>query len=67
LQNSQYLMRDQISWIDIAIFPFIRQFSMVDPKQFEQLPIPAVKAWLTQHLESELFNTVMHKHPVWLD
>ena len=67
LQNSQYLMSDQISWIDIAIFPFIRQFSMVDPKQFEQLPIPAVKAWLTQHLESELFNTVMHKHPVWLD
>lgn len=67
LQNSQYLLGDKLSWVDIAIFPFIRQFSMVDQSRFEQLPIPAVKAWLTQHLESELFNSVMHKHPVWLD
>ena len=67
LQGSQYLLGDKMTWVDVAIFPFIRQFSMVDSKRFEQLPIPAVKAWLTRHLESELFNTVMHKHPVWLD
>ncbi|QWD67830.1 glutathione S-transferase [Polynucleobacter sp. VK25] len=67
LQSSQYLMGNQMSWIDIAIFPFIRQFSMVDLQKFDQLPIPAVKAWLTQHLESDLFNSVMQKHPVWLD
>ena len=67
LQSSQYLMGNQMSWIDIAIFPFIRQFSMVDLNRFAQLPVPAVKAWLTQHLESDLFNSVMQKHPVWLD
>ena len=67
LQSSQYLLGDKMTWVDVAIFPFIRQFSMVNPKQFEQLPIPAVTAWLTQHLESELFNAAMHKHPVWLD
>ena len=67
LQSSQYLLGEKMTWVDVAIFPFIRQFSMVNPKQFEQLPIPAVTAWLTQHLESELFNAVMHKHPVWLD
>ena len=67
LQATQYLLGDQMTWVDIAIFPFVRQFSMVDVNRFEQLPIPAIKRWLAQHLESELFNSVMHKHPVWRD
>ncbi|MBU3581494.1 glutathione S-transferase [Polynucleobacter sp. AP-Capit-er-40B-B4] len=67
LQATQYLLGAQMSWVDIAIFPFIRQFSMVDPRRFESLPINAVKQWLSLHLESELFNSVMQKHPVWRD
>ena len=67
LQNFQYLMGSRLSWVDVAIFPFIRQFSMVEPKRFEQLPIPAVKKWLNQQLESELFDSVMQKHPTWKD
>ena len=67
LQNSPYLLGNKKTWVDVAIFPFIRQFSIVDPKQFEYLPLAAVRSWLSQHLESELFNAVMHKHPVWLD
>jgi glutathione S-transferase len=67
LQSSQHLLGNKMTWVDVAIFPFIRQFSMVDQNQFEQLPIPAVKRWLTQHLESDLFNAVMKKHPAWLD
>ena len=67
LQGSQYLMGDKMTWVDIAIFPFIRQFSMVDAKQFERLPIPATKQWLAQHLQSKLFHSVMSKHPVWRD
>lgn len=67
LQNFQYLMGSRLSWVDVAIFPFIRQFSMVEPKRFEQLPIPAVKKWLNQQLESELFDSVMQKYPTWKD
>lgn len=67
LQATQYLLGDQMTWVDIAIFPFVRQFSMVDVNRFEQLPIPSTKRWLAQHLESELFNSIMHKHPVWRD
>ena len=67
LQNFQYLMGGRLTWVDVAIFPFIRQFSMVDPKKFEQLPIPAVKKWLNQQLESELFDSVMQKYPTWTD
>lgn len=67
LQATQYLMGDTMTWVDVAIFPFIRQFSMVDANKFEQLPITATKKWLVQHLDSELFQSVMHKHPVWRD
>jgi glutathione S-transferase len=67
LQATQYLMGDRMTWVDVAIFPFIRQFSMVDLKRFDDLPIPATKVWLAQHLDSELFQSVMHKHPVWRD
>ncbi|MBU3628718.1 glutathione S-transferase N-terminal domain-containing protein [Polynucleobacter sp. AP-Reno-20A-A9] len=67
LQQSQYLLGSRLTWVDIAIFPFIRQFSMVNPNRFEKLPIPAVKRWLTERLESELFDSVMQKHPIWKD
>jgi len=67
LDSNQYVLGNQQRWIDVAIFPFIRQFSMVNPEQFEQLPLPALKKWLDQYLQSELFNTTMSKHPTWID
>jgi glutathione S-transferase len=67
LDSNQYVLGSKQHWIDVAIFPFIRQFSMVNPQQFEQLPLPALKNWLTKHLQSELFNAVMSRHPVWID
>jgi glutathione S-transferase len=67
LQATQFLMGDRMTWVDVAIFPSIRQFSMVDIKKFDDLPIPAVKKWLAQHLDSDLFHSVMHKFPVWRD
>ena len=67
LQSSRYLMSNKLSLADVAIFPFIRQFAAVNPQRFESLPFPSVKAWLHQHLESDLFNSVMIKHPTWID
>jgi glutathione S-transferase len=67
LQPCQYLLGENLSWVDIAIFPFIRQFAMVDAQKFNGLPLPALKRWLNHHLESELFLSVMHKHPTWTD
>ena len=65
LQESAYLLGNQMALVDVALFPFIRQFSMVNPPQFAALPFPALQRWLQQHLESELFHSVMHKYPVW--
>jgi glutathione S-transferase len=67
LQSHQYLMGDSLCWVDVAIFPFIRQFSMVNPSEFESLPLPATKAWLEARIESELFKSVMNKYPTWID
>lgn len=67
LQSNRYLMGDKISLVDVAIFPFIRQFAAVNPQRFEGLPFDSVKVWLNHHLESDLFNSVMVKYPTWMD
>lgn len=67
LESSEYLSGKQLTWVDIALFPFMRQFSMVNPQQFEELPFPAIKKWLDQLMQSPLFASVMQKHPVWID
>ena len=67
LKSNHYVLGNKQHWIDVAIFPFIRQFSMVNPLQFDQLPLPALKKWLDKHVQSELFNAVMAKHPAWID
>lgn len=67
LQSTQYLLGNNMTWVDVAIFPFIRQFSMVDPKKFDALLLPLLKKWLQNHLDSKLFQSVMDKHPTWTD
>jgi glutathione S-transferase len=67
LESSQYLLGSKMTWIDVAIFPFIRQFSMVDQKKFETLLLPQIKRWLNEQINSQLFISVMDKHPVWRD
>jgi glutathione S-transferase len=67
LQNHQHFMGEKPSWVDIAIFPFIRQFAMVHPEKFATLAIPRTQEWLNQHLESALFQSIMEKHPTWTD
>ena len=67
LNNHEYLLGNKLSWVDIAIFPFIRQFAGVNPQRFEELPLPKTRKWLTQQIESELFNSIMEKHSPWID
>ena len=67
LGSSQYLLGNKMTWVDVAIFPFIRQFSMVDQQRFESLPIPHLQQWLRRQIESRLFLSVMDKHPTWRD
>ena len=61
----KFLVSNKISIADIAIFPFIRQFAFVDKDWFDKMPYKLLQKWLTQHLESELFLSVMQKYGLW--
>lgn len=52
---------------DIAIFPFVRQFKGVDSDWFVIAPYPKINAWLTSLVESDLFISIMKKHPTYIE
>jgi glutathione S-transferase len=54
-----------MSVADVAIFPFIRQFALVDKAWFDSRPYPRLHAWLNTFLDSALFARVMKKYPPW--
>lgn len=61
LMNHRYLLADQISLVDIAVFPFIRQFCMVDPQWFAHSEYKNLHEWLHFFLNSKLFLQIMKK------
>lgn len=65
LENNKYIFTTEPSLVDIAIFPFIRQFAHVDKQWFEQSPYPRLIQWLNEWLESELFLSIMDKYKPW--
>lgn len=65
LAQTEFLMGARLTLADIAIFPFIRQFSAVDAAWFESADYPKLKAWLNLMLSSALFNSIMDKHLVY--
>lgn len=66
LKQHTYLFSNNISLADMAIFPFIRQFSGVDKTWFEQAPYPHLQHWLDNLVSSQLFISIMEKYPTWL-
>jgi len=65
LGRQQYLVADAMTFADVAIFPFVRQFAFVDKPWFDQAPYPNLQLWLQSLLASPLFLKVMSKFPVW--
>jgi glutathione S-transferase len=61
----RFLVADQFTFSDVAIFPFIRQLAFVDKSWFDQAPYPRLQAWLAVFLDSNLFLNVMTKFPSW--
>lgn len=65
LHKHTCLFRADPAYADIAIFPFVRQFSMVDADWFAEAPYPQLRNWLAERIESPLFEAIMEKHPIW--
>ena len=64
LNNTKYFLRDSMSIVDIAIFPFIRQFANVDYQWFEN-NYNKLTIWLEDICSSNLFIQIMEKHELW--
>jgi glutathione S-transferase len=67
LSDNKYLISDDISLADMAIFPFIRQYAFVNKKWFDETPYKHLQKWLDYHISSEIFISIMKKHPLWVD
>lgn len=65
LKQNNFLLAEHITVADIAIFPFIRQFSMVDKDWFDKAPYPELQRWLDFMLDTEWFSEAFKKHEIW--
>ena len=65
LASHAYLLGDQKTWVDLAIFPFVRQFTAVDKDWFEKADYPNMKRWIGVFTESDLFEEVMKRFDKW--
>ena len=65
LSGHVYLLTDTLTVADIAVFPFVRQFSLVDKTWFDQSRYKNVKRWLDILINSELFQNAFLKHDAW--
>ena len=65
LSQHQYLMGDNLSLLDFALLPFVRQFARVDRHWYLQSPYPLLRQWLKDHLNRPLFSRMMKKFPLY--
>lgn len=65
LSVSDWLGGTAANAVDVALFPFIRQFAGVDPSWWQSAPYPSVRRWLENWLNSALFSAIMIKYPRW--
>lgn len=65
LKKNTCLIGDTPTFVDFALFPFIRQFARHDLDWFNQSLITRVKEWFHCFSESKLFLSVMKKYKPW--
>ena len=61
LELTSFLIGDTRTFVDICIFPFIRQFMNVDKEWFDNSEYKRVREWLSLLIKSDLFKKVMIK------
>ena len=65
LSNQLGLCKNEITFSDICIFPFVRQFAFVDYEWFLSCQLNNLNGWLQKFLNSESFKKVMQKHAIY--
>jgi len=65
LARHAWLFGPAASLADMAVLPFVRQFSHTDPVWFATQPWPHLTVWLMRWEASAVFQGVMEKYPPW--
>ncbi|MBL4712050.1 MAG: glutathione S-transferase [Gammaproteobacteria bacterium] len=65
LSDKDFLLSKNMTLADIAVFPFVRQFSMVNIKHFRQSSYIRVQRWLERLINTPIFQEAFTKHPTW--
>ena len=65
LTKHQQLLSNETSIADVAIFPFVRQFSRTDREWFATAPYEALRRWVSWWESNPPFRRVMTKIPTW--
>ena len=64
LGDRLYLFDNSIQMVDVALFPFVRQFAHVNLEWFE-ITFKNFNLWLNRIKKSELFLSIMLKYDIW--
>ena len=65
IANSPWMFGNTCSLADMAILPFVRQFSNVDGDWFDSQDWQNLRRWLTAFLNSERFSSMMTRYKRW--
>ena len=63
--SSKWMFGKNCSLADMALLPFIRQFSNIDNHWFYSQNLPNVQKWLNYFLETNHFLQIMKKYSIW--
>ena len=64
--NSKYLYKNKISFLDLALFPLIRQFKIADADFFEKnKELTKLNIWLNNLINTIFFKNIMYKYEIW--
>ena len=65
LRHNKGIYSSNLSLLDYAIFPFIRQFRNVNSVWFDSLELNFLKSWLYELIDSDQFSSIMKKNLIW--
>lgn len=65
LGANAYICGDRRTLADIAIMPFVRQFTDTDRAWFDAQPLLRVQSWLANLRASPLFEAALIRHEPW--
>jgi glutathione S-transferase len=63
--KGDFLFGKQPTLVDVAIFPFVRQFANIDLNWFNQFGWKKLKHWLEAFVESKMFDKSQKKFVQW--